>query len=82
MKALVVLGMGTVILYSKCVYLPHQRPPLHKATFLWRTIYTAFTHIQTSLQRPISSVPKVAVEAGEVQLYYTSPLEDYFRQNV
>ena len=27
----------------------------------------------TSLQRPISSVPKVAVEAGDVQLYETSP---------
>ena len=79
MKALVVLGMETVTLYSKCVYLPHQRPPLHKATFLWQTIYT-FTFVQTSLQRQISSVPKVAVEAGEVQLYET--LEDYFRQNV
>ena len=55
----------------KCVYLPHQRPSVHKATFLWRTIYT-FTLVQTSLQRPISSVPKVAVEAGEVQLYETS----------
>ena len=49
-----------------------RRPSVHKATFLWRTIYT-FTLVQTSLQRPISSVPKVAVEAaGEVQLYETS----------
>ena len=46
--------------YSPLTPISPQRPPLYNGHLFWRTVHT-FTHGSTSLQWPLSCVPKVTV---------------------